>query len=135
VADQLGAGRHVPGGLGLRNVARHVDDGGHVDDACRGGHAEPVVAPGRGDHAVRPFPGEQRVQRAAELERPAALQVFELQHQRAAVDLGAQDRGAPDVRGQAAGGRLDVGGRGEGRHVPRMRPRNVKLKFDLLNEH
>jgi hypothetical protein len=94
-----------------------------------------VVAPGRGDDSLRRFAGEQRVEGAADLERPAALQVLELQHQWAAVDLGAQDRGASDVWGQAGRGRGNVGGRREGRHTTRMRPSIVKLRFDLLNKH
>jgi hypothetical protein len=135
VPDQLRPGGLDPARLALGHPARHVHDGRDAQDAGGGGDAEPVVAAGRRDDALRWLLRQKGVQRAADLERAAALQVLELQHHGTAVDRGPQDRGAPAVRGQAGGGRGNVGSRREDRHTTRMRRAIVKLKFELLNKH
>ena len=108
--------------LGVKR--RHHDGGGNAEPAGVIGHALRMVAGRHGDHAALPLVGrelQQRVQRAALLERGGELQVLELEpdiglgdaRQRLAAQAGRVHHRAGDARG----GALDVLQRdGQGGH-------------------
>ena len=108
--DHLGAGRGDPRRLDVRHRDRDVDGRGDAQPARGGGDAEPVVAAGRGhDGRVPPAAlalalGQQRVERAADLEHARRLQVLKLEADLAAVGAHGQQRGSAHVGGDPPGG-------------------------------
>ena len=98
VTDQPNAGRFDAPSLAGRDRGGDEHRGRQAEQGSGGGHAQAVVAARRRDHVLHAGAGEHRVQRTTQLERAAALQVFKLEHQPAAVDLGLEQRCPAHVR-------------------------------------
>jgi len=119
-ADQPRTGGFDPPCLVFRHLRRHVDGRGQAEELGGGGHTDAVVAARSRDDLVRTLTGEQRVECPAQFERAGPLKMFELEHQRPAVDLGTQQRGVPEIRANAAfrGGDVRAQGGCHGPTVP-----------------